>query len=214
MRKIIILLTFILPNTLLFGQTFVGTSTDKLKAYNCTIRVNKDSTINFIYNKHSNVVYGEHIGTISKVSDTLYKISATMTIGQFLFQSPFKDTIYVQLDSTIARQADKIQFEYSYGKTRKQLQGYDRLRNAIGLFKIPVDKNIFKEKKGTDFITLTIDRKNFLTDNFLSFTIPFGSAASFTKGQLEAFYVVIKNGQLYTIGNPPLQTGHFKLKEK
>jgi hypothetical protein len=212
MRKLIILLTFILPNTLLFGQTFFGNSTDKMKAYNCTIRINKDSTINFIYDRQSNGVYGEHIGTLSKINDTLYRISATMTIGQFYMKSFDKDTIYIQLDSNIARQLDKIQVEYSDGKTRKQLQGYDRLGNPIGLLKIPIDKKLFNEKKGTDFITITINRKNFLTDNFLSFKIPFGSAASFTKGQQEEFYVVIKSGQLFTTGNPPLQTGHFKLK--
>lgn len=137
-----------------------------------------------------------------------------MTIGQFYMKSFDKDTIYIQLDSNIARQLDKIQVEYSDGKTRKQLQGYDRLGNPIRLLKIPVDKKLFNEKKGTDFITLTINRKNFLTDNFLSFKIPFGSAASFTKGRQEEFYVVIKNGQLFTTGKPPLQTGHFRLKMK
>lgn len=214
MRKLIILLTFILPNTLLFGQTFFGASTDKMKAYNCTIRIDNDSTVYFIYDRQSNAVYGEHIGALSKVNDTLYRISATMTIGQFYLKSFYKDTIYIQLDSNIARQLDKIEVEYSDGKTREQFQGYDRLRNPIGLLKMPVDKKLLNKKKGTDFITITINRKNSLTDSFLSFKIPFGSAASFTKGQQEEFYVVIKNGQLFTTGNPPLQTGHFKLKIK
>lgn len=214
MRELIILLTLILTNTVLFGQTLFRTSKDKMKAYNCTLRINKDSTINFIYESQSNGVYGEHIGMINKINDTLYRISATMTIGQFCMKSYDKDTIYIQLDSIIARQLDKIQIEYSDGKTRKQLQGYDRSGNPIGLLKMPVDKKLFNEKKGKDFITITINRKNFLTDSFLSFRIPFGSAASFTKGQQEEFYVVIKNGQLFATGNPPLQTGHFKLKIK
>jgi len=214
LRNILIILTFVLPNSLSFGQTFGGTSIDKLKAYKCTIRINKDSTINFIYNRHRNGVYGEHIGTLSKINDTLHRISATMTIGQFILKSFDKDTIYIQLDSNIGRQLDIVQVEYSNGKKRKQLQGYDRLGNPIGLLKIPVDMNLFNEKKGTDFITITINRKNFLSDNFLSFNIPYGSAASFTKGQQEEFYVVIKNGQLFTIGNPPMQTGHFKLMIK
>lgn len=214
LRKLIIILTLILPSALSFGQTFVGTSTDKMKAYNCSIRINKDSTINFIYNRHNNAVYGEHIGTIKKVNDTLFHISMTMTVGQFFMKSFNNDTIYIQLDSNIARQLDKIQVEYSDNKTRKQLQGYDRLGNSIGLLKILVDKKLFNEKKGTDFITITINRKNFLTDNFLEFKIPFGSAASFTKGKQENFNVVIKNGHLSTIDIPPLQTGHFKLKMK
>lgn len=214
MRKLIFILTFILTNTLVFGQTFVGTSTDKMKSYNCTLRINKDSTVNFIYERDFNGVYGDHSGRIVKLNDTLCRISATMTIGQFYMKSIDRDTIYIQLDSNIARQLDKIQVEYSDGKTRKQLQGYDRLGNPIGLLKIPVDKKLFNDKKGTDFITITINRKNFLTDNFLSFKIPYGSASSFKVGQLVNFNVVIKNGQLYTTGEPPLQTGHFRLKIK
>lgn len=143
LRKLIVLLTFILPNTILFGQTFFWTSTDKMKAYNCTIRINKDSTLNFIYDRQSNGVYGEHIGTLSKITDTLYKISATMTIGQFQLKSFNKDTIYIQLDSNIARQLDIIQVENSEGKGRTQFQGYDRLGNQIGLIKMPVDMKLF-----------------------------------------------------------------------
>ena len=65
-----------------------------------------------------------------------------------------------------------------------------------------------------DFITITINRKNFLTDNFLSFKIPFGSAASFTSGQEITFDLIIENNKLWTVGQPPLQTGHFKLDKK
>lgn len=205
-------MAFICPNALSFGQTFVGTSTDKMKAYNCNLRINKDSSVNFIYSSHDNTTYGEHIGTIRKVKDTLYSISTTMTIGQFSMKSFHQDTIYIQLDSKIARQLDKIQVEYTNGKTGKQLQGYDRLGNLIRLLKIPIDKTLFNDKKGKDFIVITINRKNFLTDNFLSFKIPYGSAASFTAGEVVNFNVIIKNKQLYTTGIPPLQTGHFSLK--
>ena len=61
---------------------------------------------------------------------------------------------------------------------------------------------------------IIINRKNILSDNFLTFEIPFGSAASFTKGYDEDFYVIIKNGLLFTTNKPPLQTGHFKLTKK
>jgi len=197
-----------------FGQTFIGKQSDKLKRYNCTFRINKDSSINFIYDRDFNGVYAEHNGTINKINDTLYRVSATMTTGQFYMKSFYNDTIYIQLDSNIARQLDKIQIEYTDGKTRKQLQGYDRTGQPIDLLKIPVDKKLFNEKKGVNYITITINRKNFLTDNFLSFKIPFGSAASFTSGQKTTFDVVIKGNKLWTVGKPPLQTGHFKLDKK
>jgi len=91
-----------------FGQTFIGQQSDKLKGYNCTFRINKDSSINFIYNRDFNGIYGYHIVTIKKINDTLYRVSATMTIGQFYMKSFDNDTIYIQLDSNIARQLDKI----------------------------------------------------------------------------------------------------------
>lgn len=204
-------MTFLLPNITMYGQTFVGTSTDEMKAYECTIRLNTDSTINFVYKRQSNGVYGEHIGTISKVKDTLYRISATMTLGQFSMKSYNNESLYIQLDSNIARQLDKIQVEYADGKTRKQLQGYDKSGNPIPLLKIPIDKKLFNEKKGKDYLTLTINRKNILTENLLSFRIPYGSAASLTSGEKEEFDVVIKNNKLYSTNNPPSQTGHIKL---
>ena len=130
-----------------FGQTFIGKQSEKLKRYNCTFRINKDSSINFIYDREFNGVYGEHYGTIKQVNDTLYRISATMTIGQFYMKSFDNDTIYIQLDSIIARQLDKIEIEYSDRKTRKQFQGYDRMGNPIGLLKVPVDKKLFNAER-------------------------------------------------------------------
>jgi len=214
MKISILTLMFLISVNVLFGQTFIGKQSDKLKRYNCSFHINKDSSINFIYDRNFNGVYGDHYGSIKKINDTLYRVSATMTIGQFYMKSFDNDTIYIQLDSIIARQLDKIQIEYTDGKTREQLQGYDRMGNPIRLLKIPVDKKLFNEKKGIDFITITINRKNFLTDNFLSFKIPFGSAASFTSGQKIIFDVVIKNNKLWTVGQPPLQTGHLNLDKK
>lgn len=214
MKTTILILKFLVLTNFSFGQTFIGTQTEKFKRYNCTIRVNKDSTINFIYHRDKNGVYVDHKGTIKKLNNTLYRISATMTIGQFYMKSYDNDNIYIKINPNIARQLDKIQIEYANGKNSKQLQGYDRFENPIGLLKIPVDKKLFNAKIGTNFITITINRKNFLSDNFLSFRIPYGSAASFTSGKKTEFNIVIKGNQLWTVGKPPLQTGYFKLKKK
>jgi hypothetical protein len=213
LRKFLITFICIIAGAVSYGQTFIGTSTDNQQAYTFAMRINKDSSIHFIYNRPNNSVYGEFSGTIRHIQDTLYRITATMTIGQFFMKSFDPDTFYIQLDSNIARKLDKIQVEYSDRNTRKQLQGYDRSGNPISLLKMPIDKKLFNEKKGTNFLTITINRKNFLSDNFLDFAIPFGSAASFTSGQKVDFYVVIQQGQLISAGQPPLQTGHFQLKQ-
>lgn len=192
------------------NRTYTGTST---KLYNCTFRINKDRTINFIYDRDNNGIYGEHLGTIKKINDTLFHVKANMTIGQFYMKSYHLDTLYISIDSTIARELDKISIEFS-NKTQKHFAGYDKKGEPISLLKIPIDKRIFNNRKGTNTIKLIINRKNILSDNFLTFEIPFGSAASFTKGDKEDFYVVINNEQLNTIKSAPLQTGNFKLKRK
>ena len=223
MRKLIIILTLILLYASTFGQTFIG-STDKnpyIKGdqYNLALRINIDSTINFIFDRDYQSLYGEFNGRIVKLNDTLYRISSTLTFRQACMKSFNLDTFYIQLYKNIATQLDTIQFEYSDGKTRKQFKGYDSLYNPIMLLKIPVDKKLFNNEKGKDFITITINRKNFLIDNYLSFKIPYGSASIFEAGRQLDFNIVIKNGELYTIEEPKSLYGdfglsHFRLKIK
>lgn len=200
-------------STFSIERTFVGYSTEKLNVYNCTIRINKDKTVNFIYNRDKNGIYGEHIGTIKKLNDTLFHISATMTIGQFYMESFDDDTIYIAIDSLIGKELDEISIKYS-NKTQQHFAGYDKQGKPIDLIKIPINKKLFNSQKRTNIVTIIINRKSILSDKNLTFEIPFGSAASFTKGQKEDFYVVIRGEQLYTTNNPPLQTGHFKLNLK
>lgn len=214
MKISILTLLIFISITASFGQTFITKQSSGLKKIDCTFHINKDSSVHFIYQRDNRGIYGEHTGTIQKLNDTLFRVSATLTIGQFYMKSFDKDTIYIQLDTNIARQLDKIQMEYSDGRTRKLLQGYDRMGQPIGILKIPIDKNLFNKRKGLDYVTITINRKNFLSDSFLAFKIPFGSAASFSSGQMIMFDVAIKNNKLWTVGQPPLQTGHFRLERK
>jgi len=214
MKIFTLLLLFFIPIYSSSAQTFMGKQQGRLKSYDCTIRINKDSTVNFIYQKDKGRVYGDYKGIVKKLNDTLYHISSRMSIGQFCMKSFDNDTIYIQLDPNIARRLDKIEVEYANGKDRELLQGYDKLGKPIKLLKIPVNKKLFNAKAGTDFIKITINRKNFLSDNFLSFIVPFGWAASFTSGREAEFDVVIKGNQLWTVGKALLQTDHFKLKMK
>jgi len=98
MKISILTLIFLFSANVSFGQTFIGKQSDKLKSYNCSFRINKDSSINFIYDRNMNGVYGEHYGSIKHSNGTLFRVSATMTIGQFYMKSYDNDTIYIQLD--------------------------------------------------------------------------------------------------------------------
>ncbi|MDL2309196.1 hypothetical protein LJC53_06405, partial [Bacteroidales bacterium OttesenSCG-928-C03] len=84
--NIVTLMLFVSVNVS-FGQTFIGKQSDKLNRYNCSFRINKDSSVNFIYDRDFNGIYADHRGTIKKLNDTLYRVSATMAIGQFYMKS-------------------------------------------------------------------------------------------------------------------------------
>ncbi|MFM9950215.1 MAG: hypothetical protein ACKV1O_19935 [Saprospiraceae bacterium] len=196
-----------------FGQTYTGTSTDKMGKYDCLFRMGKDNAVDFIYNQNEYVVYAAYSGKMERLNDTLYRVSATMTIGQYYMKSWSMDTLYIQLDPAIARQLDKIEVKYADGMI-KNFSGYDNKGKAENLLKLPVDKKRFNRSKGADYVTITVNRKDLITGRFLSFKIPFGSAASFTSGQKLEFDLSIKNNIVRTVGEPPLQTGHFKLAKQ
>ena len=206
-----------LTNILLFGQTFTGNSIDNIKRYDCFLRINKDSTINFVYSLRTHGIYGEYLGTIKQLKDTLYHISATMTIGQFyipVISVPWfeKDTICLQLDSSVAREFDTILYKYSDGTQKKQTLDKDMLGKPYRLFKIPVNKNIFNSKMNVEYITITTNRKDIITGKLLTFKVPYGLSTKFTHEYKLDFEIVIKAKQLWTIGQAPLQTGHLRMK--
>jgi hypothetical protein len=212
MNKIIFILILSLSSIVTFGQTFEGNSTNGY--YNCLFQINSDSTITYIYNLDNNGVYAEYVGQIRKLTDSTYSVKAELAIGQYYMKSFNLDTLYIKLDPKIARTLDVIEVEYSNKKNRKQLQGYDNKGIPIQLLKLPVNKGLFNQNNGTDFVTITVNRKNRITGDWISFRIPFGSAASITKGAEIEFEVIIKDGKLKSIGNKLTQTGHIKLKTK
>lgn len=212
--KLILYFLIVLSPVLSYGQTFEGSSIDNNKSYHCLLQIKPDSNITYIYSRDKNGIYAEYGGKIKKHTDSTYRIKAELAIGQHYMKSFNKDTLYIQLDPKIARTLDKIEVEYSNKKNRKQLQGYDRKGQPISLLKIPVNKELFNSNKGTDYVKITVNRKNRITGEWLSFIIPFGSAASITKSDEIELIIKMKNGIIETIGNRPIQTGHIKLKKK
>ncbi len=206
----LIILTSVLTS---FGQTFEGSSIDN-KSYHCLLQIKPDSSITYIYDRDQNGIYAEYIGKIEKLTDSTYRIKADLAIGQYYMKSFSKDTLYIQLDSNIARTLDKIEVEYSNKKNRQQLQGYDRIGQPISLLKIPINKELFNSKEGTDYVKITVNRKNRITGEWIFFIIPFGSAASITNSKNIDYTVKMNNGIIETIGHRPIQTGHIILKKK
>jgi hypothetical protein len=203
--------TFALLSQTLFGQLFSGQNLDKSIKYNCLLRINKNNTVNFIYEKGG--TYGDHYGEIKKLNDTLFHISATMTVGQFYELAPYTDTIYISIYRKITHQLGKVKITYSNGSF-KEYSNYDKNGIEDGRLMIKVNKNLFNRLKGKNYINLSIERKNSITQEPLVFKIPFGSAAYLAGGEKLEFDVVIKNNYLWSVGSPPLQIGHFKLKRE
>jgi hypothetical protein len=195
------------------GQTYSGTQLGRSKRLNCQLRINADSTVNFIYDQDENGLYAEYLGTINRVSDSTYHIVAVLTLGQFYCKAHRPDMIYIQLEPDIAQQLGQITLTYSNGAFTR-LSGYDRRGRSKMRIHVPVDQNLFNSTKGTDYYTLSIPQKHPITGKPLNFKIYNGSVASFISGNQLDFSVRIKNGVLWTVGEAPLISGHFKLREK
>jgi len=208
LHKLLLLSVLMFTGTAVYGQTFSGTTNDQTHAYSYTLSIHNDSTVGFIYERDNRGIYAQHKGTIRQLNDTLFHINTEMQLGQFYMKTPYTDTLYIQIDKALAGQLRTIELEYADGSTKQQLQ----VSEQSSLLKIPVNKALFNAKKGKDHINISTRSESLTGGQLLTFRIPFGSAASFTQGGKEDFYVVIKEANLYTSGTPPLQTGHFSLK--
>ncbi len=193
------------------AQTYSGTQLGRSKRLNCLLRINADSTVNFIYDQDENGVYAEYLGTIKRVSDSTFHIAAVMALGQSYCMS--NGEIQIGFESAIAQELGQITLTYANGTFRRLLPLDRRGRSKMG-FEIPVDRKLFNSNKGTDYYTLSIPRKHPITGKALTFKIGFGSAATFQSGEKIDFEVRIKNGVLWTVGKPPIETWHFKLRKK
>ena len=194
------------------GQTFSASKQGRSERLNVTLRINPDSSVNFQLDQDENGLYVEYLGRITQKSDSTYRIQAIITLGQFYCKGWGWDTILIQLDPEIAQELHKITLTFANGQFTR-LSGSDRLGKSKRLLRIPYQKKWFNRRKGSDFYTLSIPRKNPITGEPLVFKIYFGSAPTFTSGQKIDFEVQIQDHQLWTLHPPPLQSGPFKLQQ-
>ena len=208
----------ILLASVALGQTFNGNSTDKVKAYNCSLKINKDSSIIFIYNTDQNETFGEHEGIIKKLNDSLYHITANLTFGKFDNKRQYlydtithitNDTDYFYIAKPFVKSNDTVTIVYA----NKQSKKFTPYNNQGKLLFFALDKKLFSEKPGSNYYVIATKRKNGITQQMLTYKVQYGSTPSFESEQKEEFDVIIKNNMLWTTGKPPMQTRHFKLKK-
>lgn len=211
--KLFFVISVLLSHSL-FGQLYSGRIPDYKD--NCLLRINQDSTVDFIYSGYDMGTYADHYGKIQRLNDTLFHISAIMSVGQFM-QKGRRDSIFVTIDSNITNQLGKIKIAYSNGSFKEfsftEYNSYKKNEVGDRHLMMKMNKTLFNQSKGKDYIHIFIERLNPITQKPIVLKIPFGSAPSFSGGEELEFDVVIKNDYLQTIGEPPSNRGHFKLKK-
>jgi hypothetical protein len=214
-RYLLIILAFMFSVTFVSGQLYCGNSTSNNW---CLLRINKDSSIDFVYSRNLNEFYGEHKGTIKKINDTLYHITAVMTIGKTGVIGPSAyDTAkhtdngidYFKIDTPYVHLNDSVIIEYANG----QRQIYVPYDHGEHTYCVP-DKKFFSKKEGVNYyFKIIINRKNAITGQQLSFRVPFHSAPIFDSGKKLSFDVIIKNNVLWTTEDTGLDIGQFVLNK-
>ena len=212
-KYFLITIFFIFSVTFVKGQLYCGNSTSNNW---CLLRINNDSSINFVYSRNLNEFYGEHKGTIKKINDTVYHITATMIIGKSGDKrSPTYDTTnhstnnidYFQIDTPYVHLKDTVIIQYANGQSQKYVP-YDHGEHTYFIH----DEKFFSKKPGVNYYyKVIINRKNAITGQQLFFRIPFHSIPIFESGKKLSFNVIIKNNILWTTEDPGLDIGQFIL---
>ena len=128
MKKYLFITLFLLFSiTFAIGQTYSGNSAVD---YWCLLRINKDSTVNFVYSLNYNEFYGENKGTIKKISDSTYHVSVKLvygksaTMGQSTYDDVVKktyDSSYFRVDTPYVHLKDTVIIKYANGQTQNYI---------------------------------------------------------------------------------------------
>lgn len=196
----------------LFSQTYTGQSRDKRDGYSCSLKIQADSSVLFIYSRGANETFAEYSGNIKKINDSLYHVSATMTFGKFdimrLYTVPDDGKPspgdYVTIDSSFLRLFGPVSITYANGLSKNY--------NEPGPFLL--DTKLFNKKAGSDFYTISTSSTNKITGRRLSFYTRADSSPEFERGDQLEFSLVLKGNTWSSSGNRPPQTGHFRMTKK
>ena len=213
-KHLFITLLLVFSSAFTIAQTFSGNSAVD---YWCLLRINKDSTVNFVYSLNYNEFYGENKGIIKKVSDSTYHVSVKMVFGKSatMGESSYSDVIqkssdsaYFKIDTPYVHLRDTVLIKYANG----QKQNYIPYKQGKHTGFSP-DKKLFNDKPTSNYYKAFIKRNNPITGQQLSFKVTIHSSPFFESGRWLNFDVIIKNNRLHTIGEPKLETGQFTLNK-
>ena len=207
--RLLILLAFVvllssLSNSL-NGQTYSGHSTSN--GYLYTLTIDKDSNVFFKYRTPGNYVYAEHTGRIKKINDSVFHVSVNMTIGQFSQKAGYSEMV-ISIDSAI-EVVGNISVKYFNGNT-KEICPEGKTK---GLIRFKPNYEWFSNTSEKKYLTFCYKKgcSNGSCQIYFESKIDYGSEPHYTAGEKVEFDIIMKSHRVWTVGEPPLQTGHFKL---
>jgi hypothetical protein len=215
MRLFILFFILFLASCTPYLHVLEGSSTDKYKSYQCSFHINKDSSLSYIYSRDHNGIYGEYRGKLTRILGDTFEINAKLILGHHYMKTPSYDTFYIRFDSVVAYHIAPLKLSYTDRRVIFYVSGYHPYsKQYILLSKILLNPRLFNSNEGRNYVSLSLSRKNRITGKKVSFRIPYGAAANFWEGDDLSLLVKIKNGALWTIGDPPEITGHIRLVEE
>jgi len=215
-RILLISLIFFFMIKLAVSHEYEGTSDNK---FQISLKIEKDSSISLIYYQFQKV-YAEYSGKITKTNESTLYLSAMRTLGNYFVYIPYKfsptppftvsDTDYLQIDTPFVQPADTVMITYANGTS----VNFVPLNKQGKLDTLTLNKKLFNKKKGFDFYTITLKRKNKITNKPLVFrmepNLVFGAIAS----EPMRVYLKIKNESIPSLEGFFSEIGDFKLKKK
>lgn len=174
--------------------------------YLCYLKILPGNKVLFTYETEGNTIYGEHSGSIKAINDSTYRVSCTLTFGQFICKAPNLDslTIFVNPPSLISKKSILVRYENEELMTKPKV---DKSGLAFGF-----DNKLFNEYTPATILT---DHTHPITGEALTIKAVFGSAYDFVRGDKLDFDIVISGDSLYTIKeDAAFQPGSFRLKKQ
>lgn len=174
--------------------------------YLCYLKILPGNKVLFTYETEGNTIYGEHSGSIKAINDSTYRVSCTLTFGQFICKAPNLDslTIFVNPPSLISKKSILVRYENEELMKKPKV---DKSGLAFGF-----DDKLFNEYTPATILT---DHTHPITGEALTIKAVFGSAYDFVRGDKLDFDIVISGDSLYTIKeDAAFQPGSFRLKKQ
>jgi hypothetical protein len=176
------------------------------------LKINLDSSLTFIYHTKANDTYEKYLGKIVKLSDTIFRIKASLILGksdvmqQILVDSltgKYNDTAYFCLNLENFNNLNPIKIQYSNGfksEFRASLSGC-----------MALDPRYFNNHKGSNYYMIQTNETDDIDGTKLLFHVSYGSSPDFTKGQIIEFNVVIHDNIIKSIYSSSLPVKRFFL---